>query len=250
MKVCCITCTAGRLKCLERNVRMFLEQDYPDAVQLIYQNSPVPLQLDPSIPEGRVIIVNNHVDLVDGGRYKTLGAIYRDALTFVPQDVEIINHFDDDDFFLPQHISEGVKGLEESGKTAYKAKLSIFLTRGNLPVLMENVMEPSIFVKKSHIDKYGYGQETSAQHLQWVDPLINTKELFANPEGVPTLAYNWNGLGETTFKTSGNPRNPENFQNYHNYSQDYGAGNLLPVSKEEIETFYTQIKPFYNASRN
>lgn len=245
MKVCCVTCTAGRLKCLERNVRMFLEQNIPDAVQLIYQNSSVPLQLDPSIPKDRVILVNNHLDLVTDRKYETLGAIYRDALTFVPKDVEVINHFDDDDFFLPQHISEGIKGLKESGKTAYKAKFSIFLTRGNPPELKENVMEPSIFVKKEHIERYGYGLETSAQHLTWVDPLARDKELFSNPEGIPTLAYNWNGMGEQVFKTSGDPNNPDNFKNYHNYSQDYGAGVLKPVPREVIEVYYNKIKPFY-----
>ena len=241
MKVCCITATCGRLHSLQRNVRMFLEQDYEDKVQLIFQNSPAHLQLDPSVPK-EVIIVNNHLDLQTGKRYETLGAIYRDALTFVPEDVEVINHFDDDDVFLPMHISEGVKGLLESGKTAYKCKKSIFLTRGNPAILTENVMEPSIFVKKGHVKKYGYGQETSAQHLQWVDPLLASKELFANPNGIPTLAYNWNGLGETVFKTSGDPKNPNNFKNYHTYSQDYGQGILTPVSKEEIREFYKKIK--------
>lgn len=243
MKVCCITATCGRLHSLQRNVRMFLEQDYENSVQLIFQNSPAHLQLDPSIPKGKIIIINNHLDLQTGKRYETLGAIYRDALTFVPEDVEVINHFDDDDFFLKQHISEGVKGLIQSGKTAYKCKKTIFLTRGNPPILTENVMEPSIFVKKEHVLKYGYGQETTAQHLQWVNPLVNSNELFANPNGVPTLAYNWNGIGETVFKTSGDPKNPNNFKNYHNYSQDYGQGILSPVSKEEIEIFYNKIKP-------
>jgi len=243
MKVACITCTAGRLSCLERSVRMFLEQDYENAIQLIYQNSPNYLQLDPSIPEGKVIIVNNYLDLKTRKRYETLGAIYRDALTFVPEDVEVINHFDDDDFFLPEHISRGIDGIMSSGKTAYKAKKSIFLQRGLAPILSENVMEPSIFVKKEHVLKYGYSEETTAQHLQWVAPLISSGELYAPEDGVPTLAYNWNSLGETVFKTSGNPKNPENFKNYHNYSQDYGQGILIPVSKEKIQEFYNKIKP-------
>jgi len=242
MKVVCITCTAGRLSCLERSVRMFLEQDYPDAIQLIYQNSPNYLQLDPSVPADKVIIINNYLDLKTGKRYETLGAIYRDALTFVPEGVDVINHFDDDDFFLPEHISKGIEGLISSGKTAYKAKKSIFLQKGLKPILTENVMEPSIFVKKEHIDKYGYSEETTAQHLQWVQPLIDSGDIYAPLDGTPTLAYNWNALGETVFKTSGNPKNPENFKNYHNYSQDYGQGVLLPVTKEEIQVFYNKIK--------
>ncbi len=243
LKVCCITCTAGRLSCLRRNVRMFLEQDYENAVQLIFQNSSSPLQLGDDIPEGKVIIVNCPADLQTGEKYKTLGAIYRDALTFVPEDVDVINHFDDDDFFLPQHISLGVDGLKRGNSKAYKAKKSIFLQKGLKPILTENVMEPSIFVMKEHVQKYGYGQETSAQHLQWVEPLIKEGQLFADPEGIPTLAYNWNALGETVFKTSGDPKNPNNFTNYHRYSQDFGQGTLSPVSKQEIEIFYNKIKP-------
>lgn len=243
LKVACITCTAGRLSCLKRNVRMFLEQDYPNAIQLIYQNSSVPLELGDDVPKGKVIIVNNHLDLVTGKKYETLGAIYRDAFSFVPTDVDVINHFDDDDFFLPEHISKGVEGLLASGKIAYKAKKSIFLQRGLAPILTENVMEPSIFVMKEHISKYGYGQETSAQHLQWVGPLVDSEQLHAPIDGTPTLAYNWNALGETVYKTSGDPNNTENFKNYHTHSQDYGAGILSPISKEAIQIFYNKIKP-------
>lgn len=239
--VALITCTAGRNSCLSRSIRMFLEQDYTDSIQLIYQNSPVPITLDESLPKDRFILVNNPLDLVTRERYNTLGAIYRDALTFVPDYINVINHFDDDDFFLSNHISEGMRGLAEGGKLAYKPLYSYYLSQGFPKALKKNVMEPSIFVKKEHVQEYGYGIETSAQHLQWVTPLVHMKELYEKTDGIPTLLYNWNAVGATVFKTSGDPKNPLNFTNYHNYSTDHSVSPVKPITKEELNQYFNLI---------
>lgn len=240
-KVCLITCTAGRASCLSRSIRMFLEQDYPNCIQLIYQNSAVAMTLDASIPKDKVILVNNSLDLVTGKRYETLGAIYRDALTFVPEDVEVINHFDDDDFFYSNHVSEGIKGLQAGEKTAYKALYSYYLSQEAPKALKKNVMEPSIFVKKEHIQKWGYGIETAAQHLKWVEPLSLEGEIWEDPNGIPTLLYNWNAVGSTVFKTSGDPNNPLNFNNYHTHSRDFPEGPIKPISPEQLQQYFNLI---------
>lgn len=241
--VVCICATCGRHNLMERSMRFFLNQDYEgDHMLLIFNNSVVPQKLSDEIRYRAVQfikLVNQSVDTKTGKGYKTLGGIYNDELAHVPEQAEILVHWDDDDIFLPNHISEGVKGLlkaQEQGKIAYKPRKSWF-RHPNGVELMENVLEPSIFVKAQHVKNFGYSDETTAQHLQWVHPLIESNLILSDEEGKPTLIYNW-GDHIPTFKTSGDPYNKSNFKNYRNFSQDHGDQILRPWSNKEVEEYY------------
>lgn len=239
MKVCVITCTAGRHNCIERSVRFFLDQDYTNAYQLIFQNSPAEQRLNRNMPSN-VILINQYISTETNKPFTNLGEIYRNAVKYIPEDVEVINFFDDDDIFLPSHISEGVKGLIKCGKTAYKPAFSYYKDRGRI-IKMINTFEPSIFVKKEHILKYGFSDETTAQHMQWVQPLIDMNEICADPDGKSTLVYDWSGEMKV-YKTSGDPNNPENFNNYRRASFDHGDGIITPISTLEARKYYKKIK--------
>jgi len=167
-----------------------------------------------------------------------LGDIYKDALRFVPEDTDVINFFDDDDIFLPNHVSCGVAGLEKGGKTGYKPEKSFYRSNTKI-VLANNTLEPSMFVLASHIKKHGFSQTTADQHLTWVEPLKSS--IFVDPEGTPTLCYNW-GDDFPTFKTSGAPGNPRNFENYRKASADHGDKIITPLSVENCEKYYNFIK--------
>lgn len=236
MKVAVITATAGRHRCIERSVRFFLDQDYADCYQLIFQNSPTEQRLNTNIPHGKIILVNQSWNSENGQPYKNLGEIYRDAVKHLLPETDVVSMFDDDDIFLPNHISEGVKGLLRCGKTAYKPQYSYYKDRGRF-VKMVNTFEPSIFVKTEHILKYGFSDKTTEQHLQWVDALIANNDICSDPDGPSTLIYDWSQQ-IPTFKTSGNAANPKNFDNYRKASQDHGDGIITPVSKKEAESFY------------
>lgn len=233
LKVCAITATNGRHTCLERSVAMFLSQDYTNSIQLIYNNSCSYQRLNSNLTQDRFVLINNCLDYQTGKYYTTLGAIYRDAITHVPEDVDIVCFFDDDDLFHPDHLSEGIKGLEKGGKTAYKPQFSYFKS-GKVTSLMENVLEPSIFVKKEHILKYGFKDSTVDQHMGWLQPLIDSGDIYLDPHGKSTLVYTW---GDTipVYKTSGDPHNPHNFSNYKNFSKDEGDGIITPLSKQKID---------------
>lgn len=236
MKVCALTATAGRHKCIERSTRLFLDQDYVNCYQLIYQNSAVEQRLNSNIPSGKIILVNQNNNIETHQPYKNLGEIYRDAIKSLLPGTDVIVFWDDDDLFLPNHISEGVKGLQRCGKTAYKPQYSYYKDKGRL-VKTINTFEPSIFVKKDHVIKYGFSDMTTAQHLQWVDPLIQLNEICSDPEGPSTLIYDWSQeIG--VFKTSGNPNSSENFNNYRSASQDHGDGIITPWSKHSVEKYY------------
>lgn len=236
LKVAAVTATKNRHTHLERLVRFFLDQDYDNAVHIIYNNATAEQRFNTNVPEGKFILVNNHIDSVTGKPYDNLGAIYNDAITHIPEDVDVVCFFDDDDIFLPYHISEGVKGLERGGKSSYKPQKSYF-KNGSKVTLMENVLEPSFFVKKHHILQYGFSRTTSDQHMQWLQPLINEGDVYVDPNGPPTLIYTW-GNDIPTFKTSGNSKDPNNFKNYERFSRDKGDGIITPISTAEAQKYY------------
>jgi len=241
MKVCLITATKNRHKQLERIVRFVLDQTYGNFVHLIYNNAPQSQRLNNNLPQEKFILINNHINLKEKRPYHTLGEIYTDAIRFVPDDVDIINFMDDDDIFLPNHIEEGVKGYIKGGKKAYKPEKSYFKQSGNRLTLVQNTLEPSIFVDANHVKTHGFFNESVAQHHKWLNPLVYDKEIFVDPDGVPTYICDWS-QEIPTFKTSGNPGHPDNFNNYASYSQDIGDGIITPTSKSWAEHYY-KLKP-------
>lgn len=242
--VFCICATCGRHTLLERSVRLFLEQHYKgQATLLIYNNSEIEQELNlPVLPDNRnVILVNNHINHNTGKPFKSLGEIYnyivKDYFNF--NDSVIACFWDDDDLFLPSHISQGVFGIRLAwmqGKEAYKPKQSYYRSHEGVK-LVENTLEPSIFVRFNWIKKYGFSPVTTEQHLQWLNPLVEQDKILVLSDGVPTLIYNW-GDNIPTFKTTGDMYNPNNFQNYRKYSQDHGDGKISPISREEVEQYY------------
>ncbi len=243
--VCCQTATCGRHTLLERVTRFFIDQDYEgEHILLIYNNSAVEQKLgDFDLPDNKkIILVNNHIDKVTGSIYTTLGAIYRDMLDYIPEGVEICNFFDDDDIFLPNHISEGVKGFMRSdpNQKAYKPEKSYYRHPKGLE-LMGNNLEPSVFVTLGHLREYGYKDNTEDQHMSWFWPLLEKQEMFIDPLGVPSLVYNWGDTDIPTFKTSGNAGHINNFQNYRNFSQDHGDRMITPWTKEQVQKYYNLV---------
>lgn len=237
MKVCAITATCGRHSCLERSIRFFLDQDYAEKTLLIYQNSIVFQRLNSNTPKN-VILINQCRNSANQP-YTCLGEIYNDAINHVPVDTDVLIFWDDDDIFLPNHMSEGIKGLQRGGKKAYKPARSIYKEKENL-VLVSNTLEPSMFVQFSHIKKYGFKNTTSDQHLSWIEPLVRDSDIFVDPEGIPTYICDWSQeIG--TFKTSGNPYHDHNFSNYRSHSVDHGDGIITPISAAKAEIIYKQF---------
>jgi SAM-dependent methyltransferase len=241
MKVTAICATSGRHACLERAVGFFLAQTYLDKELLIYNNSSVPLSLAEGYPG--IICINAPLDAITGRRYTNLGSIYRDALSFV--DSDIVCFWDDDDAYLPDHIEEGVKGLQRAKSLgdykAYKPKYSWYRDANGIHA-MDNTLEPSIFVEYETLKQYGFYQSTSDQHLKWINGLLNNGQIWADPTGTPTLIYDWS-QAIPTYKTSGDPSNPSNFNNYQIRSQDHGDWIITSVAPDSYyQEFYTASK--------
>jgi hypothetical protein len=240
LKVCFLTCTSGRHTLLERVVRCFLEQDYENKVMLIFQNSEVEQQLDESLLDKNIILVNQHLDSKTGLPYTNLGSIYNDAIKFIPEDVDVVNCGDDDDFYLSNHLSEGIRGYERAaakGQVAYKPKFSYFRHAGGIQKMC-NVFEPSIFVCAKHLKQYGCHENTTNQHHKWLDAVGSNMTM--EEDGISTLIYDWRSP-VPCFKTSGNPHGQQNFNNYRNFSKEHGDKIISPCNKEVVELIYKEV---------
>jgi hypothetical protein len=240
--VLAITASCGRMRCLRRSLTMFLEQDYDGPhTHLIFNNSDHPLELRlPELPSNKQVILVNSINK----GYKSLGEIYNDCLLHIPDSIDIVYHQDDDDYFLPNHISEGVKGMERNQKIAYKPRESYYRHAGGV-TLLNNVLEPSIFLKASHLKEYGYHEGKSvAQHHKWLAPLEQNHQI-ASEEGAPaTFIYNWSNNDIPVFKTSGAGDTPTNFGNYRSFSQDFGDYIVAPVPVESYNHVFKEIPQY------
>jgi len=230
MKVCLVTATKNRHSHLERLVRFTLNQTSNEYTHLIFNNSEIPLRLNKSLPVDKFILVNHPISDATGSSYTTLGEIYTDAIKHIPGDCDVINFMDDDDVFFNNHVEEGIKGLIKGGLIAYKPEKSWYKQGKLKAVLVNNTMEPSIFVRTEHVKQYGFSLETTAQHLQWINPLVYERQIFSDKDGKPTYICDWS-QEIPTYKTSGNPSNPNNFENYSLSSKDIGDGVITPISE-------------------
>lgn len=239
----------GRHQHVERVIKCFIDQDYKgEHTLLLYNNSPVPQELSEIIlpSHKKIILINNHRDLVTQDDYQSVGDIYRDALSFVPEDTTLVNSFDSDDVFLPNHVSEAVKAFQTKilysnlGILAYKPQKSWFLY-GDKIERVENTLEPSIFVDYQYLKTVGFAPVSIRYHQQWLDPLISNRQILVDPEGLSTLLYNWE-KNHGTYKISGlNDDTYENFKAHRKYSTDNGDRVLTPCSNKEIQHYYNLV---------
>lgn len=243
MNICLITCFYGRAEKVERILRFFVDQSYDDTLHLLlYNNSEVPQTLgDIRLPENKTItLINNFKDLQTGKEYTNTGDIFRDALTFVPENTNVVSFFDSDDCFLPSHVAEGVKGMEKAlalHKVAYKPFYSYFLSANGIEKV-HNTLEPSIFINFSYIQAVGFHKTSSSYHQKWELDVKYKNLILMDPKGTPTLIYNWE-KDHNTFKISGSGDDgPENLRKHREFETDFGDGTLDVAPKYVAEKYY------------
>lgn len=232
----------NRKTCTQRIIRFFLNQDYSGHLTLLlYNNGPTQYVLENiEFPENRqIILINNNKDLQTGEAYVNTGDIFRDSLTFVPE-CDIISFWDSDDYYLPNHVSEGVKGIQKAysyDMLGYKPYHSWFKYVGDPIKLLHNTMEPSIFCNAKFLLKEGMHSLTASYHLRWIDALRKDKLLLEDRDGIPTFIYMWNG-DDGVYKTSSTGDSPEAFQKIREWEADMGHKILGPCSIEEAQKCY------------
>lgn len=159
-----LTCTHGRFTCLQRNLKCYLDQDYRGQSVMFICNSGKPLKLpdDFVLPAHKQIYIDN-CSLMN---FQSVGQKYQHAVEMAMRlypDIRCINSADDDDIFLPDHLSEGNRGYIQGrlkGNEAYKPQQSYYRyrdTEGRVIVTKaENTLEPSIFISAKWVQQKGY----------------------------------------------------------------------------------------------
>lgn len=101
--VSCYTSTYGRVHCLNELVQSFLQQDYKGPKQLVILNDYDEQELIFNHPE--VVIVNQKE------RIKPLGAKFNKNIELCSHDILVC--MEDDDLYLPNHISYAVEHMKD-----------------------------------------------------------------------------------------------------------------------------------------
>lgn len=248
MIVGCITAFCGRINHVKKVIRCYLNQDYQGkSYLLLYNNSPVSFELDFfHIPEEKaIILVNRHTDIETGKDYTNTGAIFRDALSYIPEHCKIITHMDSDDIFLPNHLSNGVRGMTlayHQNKLGYKPDKSYFIYSDDKLVRVGNNMEPSIFIDAKFLRDRNYALEVDPYHQRWLNWLVENKKLLVEEGDYnSTFIYNWE-REHGTHKLSGGGNTQENFTNHRRHSIDFGDRILYPAPQFEVQYYYNLVK--------
>ena len=239
-KVSCVMCTYRRFTVLHRTIAAFLAQDYEGEKELIIYNTDeeYPLELDDSLKNKNIKIINNNIDHQTHVEYTNIGAIRRDSLNYATGSYYIC--WDDDDIFLPWNIRQGVDYILETGKKAFKPIRSFFARREEI-LLQQNTLEASIVVDINEV-RDGFHMTTGSEHLKWYDKLKNIGELDENnTNSIPAYCFNWGDPPEmkSGHKQSGSMNAPNNFENHKEASKDFATSKLTLMDLTET------YKPYY-----
>ena len=196
--------TYGRFEQLRDAVACFLLQDYRPRRLLVLNDAPQPLRLGSSggsvlrLPGARVEVLNNPV------RYRTLGHKRQALLTAARSPV--VAHWDDDDWYLPWHLSQCVRALAGSvtqipnprpQTSCVKPEAAWWVTGdgGGLDVKgpRHNVFEGQmVFCRRAAVELGGYSPKDSGQAKDLLRRFDghDMLELF-RPEPGFSYCYRW-----------------------------------------------------------
>lgn len=147
-------------------------QDYPNKELIIFNNHREEIKLSKFLKQ------QHNIRLINAGEFESISDVYNKALTYVDsfggQHSEYVAIWDDDDIYLPWHLSNAVKHLNKGTHLGCKPmeQLQIDSNLGVYPKInaIRNYCEGCIVVKKSVLDHYGFGNmqaEKQHPHPQW-----------------------------------------------------------------------------------
>jgi FkbM family methyltransferase len=161
--VSCLCATYGRFALLREAVACFLLQDYPAKELIVLNNHPTPIRCE--LPGVTVVNMPGHSDL---------GSCRRTLLKLAQGD--IFNTWDDDDRWLPWHLSQGVERLLASGRPAWKPARSWRCDlRSGKPVydLWSSGCIASALVRADHVRKVGYVPSSGDDDVRLLQSLMS-----------------------------------------------------------------------------
>jgi len=115
--VTCLCPTYGRFKRLRDAVACFLLQDYPNKRMLVLNDAPKPII---GGGDGLPVTIINAKE-----RYPTLG--HKRQALLEAASTPLVAHWDDDDLYLPDHLSKGVQALLREGAGCVKSRAAHYV---------------------------------------------------------------------------------------------------------------------------
>lgn len=196
--VSCICPTRGRFETLREAVSFFLLQDYPNKELIIFNNHPEPIIAHPKLAKHNIKVIN-------GGDYKgkSMQKVYADSLKHISVESEYIAIWDDDDMYLPWHLSENINKLSNSDKVAIRPSFGYWQdinhSAGIEFTIIRNTLEAGMIAKKGVVffDEHHNNvnsQEYTHPHNYWVPKTELSNGYLYNNE--ITAVYRW-GYGKT-----------------------------------------------------
>jgi len=238
--ISCITTTYRRFYCVERIIAMWLAQTYKNKELIIFNTDYVhPFELDESLKNENIILINNNIDYKTNMPYDNTGAIRRDAVTHTNGDYFML--WDDDDLYLDFNLQQASDLIKNK---AWKPQKSFFKTKGKLE-LVQNTLEASLLVEMKSIRKYGFRYDSGYESLSWYTNLRDIGQLNEDDSYyIPAYCFNWSDPHEIAgHKQSGDINNPNNFNNHKKNSNDYAKRPLKALNTNELNE---TLKPLYD----
>ena len=236
-RVCAVMCTYGRFDIVKQSLTMFLAQDYPNKQLVIFNTAPTPLEGNDFLRSHPDIKIVNQQHKFNGQPYQSLGDVRNASLEHAEGDIYIC--WDDDDLFMPWHISQAMAHYNAAPVKAWKPDVSYFSQDGgeSYQGLMGNAMEASFVVSMKHIKTHGFSTGRSgAEHVDggWLD---KCEPLVENVSPFESYGYIW-GDQRCGHKTSGHINDESNFDNHKTASDDFGSEPLSVLSPHLFDKFF------------
>jgi len=237
--VTCLCPTFGRFESLRDAVACFLLQDYPEKRLLICDDSKVPPATNGSYWIGLSIEYWWRM-----GQYETLGH-KRQGLLEAAQ-TPLVAHWDDDDLYLPWHLSMLVEALQASGKACVKPGAGWF-GKGprtgwkNSQHPHHNVFEGQmLFDRKAALDLGGYPPLDSGQAKALLVKFARAGQLhkWNPPDAEVSYVYRWaDGADHVSARGKRGSRDA-----------DWGGGEpIIPDGADALAWARARVEPQFDA---
>ena len=221
--VSCLCPTYGRFEALRDALACFLLQDYPNKHLIILNDAPVEIPNSNALTHLGVIVVNNE------SRIRSLGAKRQRLLEIAEE--PIVAHWDDDDLYLPWHLTHCVEALRADpiARMVKPRGAWYVLGRrdGDLTVrgIHHNVFEGAFVFDRRQALRYGYPPTDSGQAAA-LGRAFTDDGLFHRFDPYPFVSYvyRWaDGLGHVSAAKTGEKFAAQN----RDFGDPVGEG-LLP----------------------
>jgi len=255
--VTCLCPTYGRFERLREALACFLAQDYPNKRLIILNDAPDPIRWAPPAPHcpapqeaGAPYVPSVIYDLLPLTRVlnapcalPTLGH-KRQALLDLAQ-TPLVAHWDDDDLYLPHHLSRAVAALSaRPDATCAKGRGAWYMIGSGDGVkvrgIRHNVFEGQmVFSRDRALELGGYPPRHSGQAKALLGKFHKAGELVKIGDwagGPPSYVYRW---GQDVGHISAYKNKPDSLDRFQARNTDFGGGR--PLTPADLTPYWNAI---------